>query len=91
MNRSNSYRRLGIRMAFAMMLVSLCVGNAGCGSVRGTDGQTLTTIGLTHLTSGQTQTEIGVGGGMDRSMGHYRPNTFGGRTSPAMSNLFNNN
>lgn len=89
MNRK--YSRIGIRLACITMALSLCVGNTGCGTVHGTDGQTLTSLGLTRWTNGKTQTEVGVGKGMDRSMGHYRANTFGDRSSDAMANLFNRN
>ena len=86
MNRS-SYWNLGIRLALVGLVASLCVGNAGCGTVHGTDGKTLTTLGIARWTEGQTLLESGIGKGMDTSLSHNRPNTFNGR-SPAVGKMF---
>ena len=86
MNEYHSGTIRGRRYGALGLLLALTIG--GCGAVHGTDGKTLTTLGIARWTEGQTQSEIGAGKGMDNNLSTARPGTFNDR-SPAMSSMYN--
>jgi len=89
MNR-NCIKNVVISLFVTGSALSLCLSMTGCGAVHGTDGETLSAIGLVRMTKGQTQTEVGLGKGMDTNLSNPRANTFGLR-SPAAAKAYGGN
>lgn len=79
----------------ALFVVGLVVGAClamigGCGYIHGTDGRTVSILGIGRVTDAQTQTEWGLGKGMDTNLSNPRSNTFSDR-SPAMKAMYGEN
>ncbi len=70
-----------VSLFVVIIAVSAIVGMiGGCGYIHGTDGRTVSILGFGRVTDAQTQTEWGIGGGMNSNLSNPRANTFSDRS-----------